>query len=79
MAGTVSGEHGIGLEYRDQVVYELGEPTIDAMRAVKLALDPLCLLNPGKMIRMESEGDAGDHEGREHASSPAGFHHDHVD
>ncbi|KAF2160382.1 hypothetical protein M409DRAFT_70533 [Zasmidium cellare ATCC 36951] len=76
MDGTVSGEHGIGLEYRDQVVYELGEASVDAMRAVKLALDPLCLLNPGKMIRMGKEADAGDHEDREHASSPGGFHGD---
>nr|POE58969.1 d-lactate dehydrogenase [cytochrome], mitochondrial [Quercus suber] len=53
MDGTVSGEHGIGLEYRDKVVYELGESSVDAMRCLKLALDPLCLLNPGKMIRME--------------------------
>lgn len=51
--GTVSGEHGIGIEYRDQVVYELGEESVDAMRRVKFALDPLCLLNPGKMIRVE--------------------------
>nr|POE79581.1 d-lactate dehydrogenase [cytochrome], mitochondrial [Quercus suber] len=53
MDGTVSGEHGIGLEYRDKVVYELGQSSVDAMRCLKLALDPLCLLNPGKMIRME--------------------------
>ena len=53
--GTVSGEHGIGIEYRDQVVYELGEDSVDAMRRVKFALDPLCLLNPGKMIRVRPE------------------------
>jgi D-lactate dehydrogenase (cytochrome) len=53
--GTVSGEHGIGIEYRDQVVYELGEDSVDAMRRVKFALDPLCLLNPGKMIRVRAE------------------------
>ena len=53
--GTVSGEHGIGIEYRDQVVYELGEESVDAMRKVKFALDPLCLLNPGKMIRVKPE------------------------
>lgn len=53
--GTVSGEHGIGLEYRDQMIYELGEESVDAMRRVKFALDPLCLLNPGKMIRVKSE------------------------
>lgn len=53
--GTVSGEHGIGLEYRDQMIYELGEESVDAMRRIKFALDPLCLLNPGKMIRVQSE------------------------
>lgn len=53
MEGTVTGEHGIGLEYRDMVVYELGDGAVDAMRQVKLALDPLCLLNPDKMIRMQ--------------------------
>ena len=53
MGGTVSGEHGIGLEYRDQMVYELGEESVDAMRRIKFALDPLCLMNPGKMIRVE--------------------------
>lgn len=53
--GTVSGEHGIGVLYRDQVVYELGAGAVDAMRRVKFALDPLGLMNPGKMIRLESE------------------------
>lgn len=76
MDGTVSGEHGIRLEYRDQGIYELGKSSIDAMGAVKLALDPLCLLNPGKMIRMGQGADAGKHEDREHASSPGGFHGD---
>ena len=52
MEGTISGEHGIGMEHRDMLVEELGEDSIDAMRKIKLALDPLCLMNPDKMIRM---------------------------
>ncbi|KAH8595943.1 D-lactate dehydrogenase [Bisporella sp. PMI_857] len=55
MEGTITGEHGIGLEYRDMLVYELGAESVDAMRQIKLALDPLCLLNPGKMIRLETQ------------------------
>lgn len=51
--GTVSGEHGLGLGYRDQLEYELGEDSVDAMRKIKSALDPLYLMNPGKMIRVE--------------------------
>ncbi|CZR52294.1 related to D-lactate dehydrogenase, mitochondrial precursor [Phialocephala subalpina] len=53
MQGTVSGEHGIGLENRDALVMELGEGAVDAMRAVKRALDPLGLLNPGKVFRLK--------------------------
>ena len=52
MGGTVTGEHGIGLIYRDALVDEVGEKTVDAMRRIKLALDPLCLLNPGKVMRL---------------------------
>lgn len=51
--GTVSGEHGLGLGYRDLLDYELGEDSVDAMRKIKAALDPLYLMNPGKMIRVE--------------------------
>jgi D-lactate dehydrogenase (cytochrome) len=52
MDGTITGEHGIGLEKRDRLVDELGEDTVDTMRRVKLALDPLGLLNPEKVVRL---------------------------
>jgi D-lactate dehydrogenase (cytochrome) len=52
MEGTITGEHGIGLEYRNMLVNELGVSYIDAMRSLKLALDPLCLLNPDKIFRI---------------------------
>ena len=57
MHGTVTGEHGIGLENRDALVYELGEDAVDAMRRLKLALDPLGLLNPGKIMRLRPSQD----------------------
>jgi D-lactate dehydrogenase (cytochrome) len=53
MEGTITGEHGIGLEYRDMLVNELGVTYTDAMRKIKLALDPLCLLNPDKIFRIQ--------------------------
>lgn len=53
MEGTITGEHGIGLEHRDMLVEELGQESIDTMRKIKLALDPLCLLNPGKVLRIK--------------------------
>ena len=55
MEGTISGEHGIGLENRDMLRNELGMAYIEAMRQVKLALDPLCLLNPDKIFEVKYE------------------------
>lgn len=53
MEGTVTGEHGVGLVKRDYLPHELGESTVDTMRKIKQALDPLCLLNCDKVIRMQ--------------------------
>lgn len=53
MEGTVTGEHGVGLVKRDYLPHELGESTVDAMRQIKKAFDPLCLLNCDKVVRMQ--------------------------
>ncbi|ODA79352.1 hypothetical protein RJ55_04945 [Drechmeria coniospora] len=53
MEGTVTGEHGIGLVKRDYLPHELGETTVDAMRQIKKAFDPLCLLNCDKVVRVQ--------------------------
>lgn len=53
MEGTCTGEHGIGLVKRDYLPHEVGESTVDAMRKMKQAFDPLCLLNCDKVIRMQ--------------------------
>ena len=34
LEGTITGEHGVGLELRDSLVYELGENAVDMMRKV---------------------------------------------
>ncbi|KAF2198036.1 hypothetical protein GQ43DRAFT_474915 [Delitschia confertaspora ATCC 74209] len=56
MEGTATGEHGIGLVKRDYLPHELGEETVDAMRRLKLAFDPLCLLNCDKVVRVQMPG-----------------------
>ncbi|AHB48097.1 D-lactate dehydrogenase [Hyphomicrobium nitrativorans NL23] len=50
LGGTCTGEHGIGQGKAGYLVEELGEPAMAAMRAIKGALDPRGLLNPGKIL-----------------------------
>lgn len=50
MEGTCTGEHGIGLGKKKFMVREHGEGAVEVMRALKAALDPDDLLNPGKIL-----------------------------
>ena len=50
--GTCSGEHGIGLHKMEFLVAEAGEGAVAMMRAIKQALDPQNILNPGKIFRV---------------------------
>ena len=56
MEGTCTGEHGVGLGKKASLLQELGTPTIDVMRSIKRALDPLWLMNPGKIFEPTDEG-----------------------
>ena len=50
LGGTLSGEHGIGLAKRDFMADAFDPATLGAMRAIKAALDPDGILNPGKVL-----------------------------
>jgi len=48
--GTISGEHGIGIEKLDEMFLIFSDADLEVMRWVKRALDPKNILNPGKLI-----------------------------
>jgi glycolate oxidase len=50
LGGTITGEHGIGIKKLHVLPRQVGPIGIKTMRAVKTALDPQNLLNPGKII-----------------------------
>ena len=53
--GTLSGEHGIGMAKMKYLKDEIGESGVELMRSLKAALDPDCILNPGKMVPAPAE------------------------
>ncbi|KAK4551842.1 D-lactate ferricytochrome c oxidoreductase [Recurvomyces mirabilis] len=53
MEGTATGEHGVGIVKRDYLPHEIGQPAVDLMRKMKVAFDPLCLLNCDKIVRAQ--------------------------
>ncbi|MFA6456330.1 MAG: FAD-linked oxidase C-terminal domain-containing protein [Bacteroidota bacterium] len=52
LGGTITGEHGTGLAKKKFLHLVSGTTAIDTMRAIKKALDPNNILNPGKVFDM---------------------------
>ena len=48
--GTCTGEHGVGIGKRDALLAQAGPEAVATMRALKQALDPRGILNPGKVL-----------------------------
>jgi FAD/FMN-containing dehydrogenase len=48
--GSISAEHGIGVLKRDDLAHYKSKVELDMMRAIKAALDPLGIMNPGKIL-----------------------------
>ncbi|MGY3591871.1 FAD/FMN-containing dehydrogenase [Bradyrhizobium sp. USDA 4341] len=50
MGGSISAEHGIGLMKRDELIERKDQTAITLMRSLKRMLDPLGIMNPGKVL-----------------------------
>ena len=50
MGGTLSGEHGVGMIKRRWLADELGAESMLVHHAIKSALDPEGIMNPGKVL-----------------------------
>lgn len=56
LGGTLSGEHGIGLTKRPFLPLEHDPGKIEMQRALKYHFDPQGILNPGKVLPIETDG-----------------------
>ena len=50
LGGTITGEHGVGLAKKPFLPKAIGEGSLGLMKQLKAALDPLGILNPGKIF-----------------------------
>ncbi len=50
MGGSITGEHGVGMEKRDFLPEMFDEPSVAMMDRIRRAMDPRLIANPGKMF-----------------------------
>ncbi|MES2692697.1 MAG: FAD-linked oxidase C-terminal domain-containing protein [Verrucomicrobiota bacterium] len=53
MGGSITGEHGVGVEKRDYLTDMFSPDEVDCLKRLRAAFDPLGISNPGKMFPVE--------------------------
>jgi len=57
LGGTITGEHGVGLAKKRFLKHQLGDASHALLRSIKRTLDPLNILNPGKLVDADELSD----------------------
>jgi FAD/FMN-containing dehydrogenase len=57
LGGSISAEHGIGMDRLPYIGMTRTPEELDLMRTIKRAIDPKGILNPGKVFTMEFQGE----------------------
>ena len=55
LGGTITGEHGVGIVKAPYLEWKIGTAGIEVMKGIKVAFDPLGILNPGKVFAKETK------------------------
>lgn len=63
LGGTITGEHGVGEMKSPYLEWKIGAAGIEVMKALKIAIDPQNIMNPGKMFAKESKKRVVAHNG----------------
>ncbi len=50
VGGSITGEHGVGMEKMELMAHQFDDDSLDMIRRIKMAFDPHCSLNPGKVL-----------------------------
>jgi glycolate oxidase len=50
VGGSITGEHGVGMEKNEMMPQQFSPETLDMIARFKTLFDPECRLNPGKVL-----------------------------
>jgi glycolate oxidase len=58
VGGCLTGEHGVGIEKRDLMLFQFSQTDLNQQMRVRAVFDPLWLLNPSKVFPLDARSEA---------------------